>query len=96
MHDEGPVDADYEVVTHSSNRVKVVGEALEEGSAPLEITITTSEENKMLTIQDTVSRAEPTVHVIGSIVLIPWGFSTWDAFTGRSCCGTSPFFLFLS
>lgn len=34
--------------------LQVVGEALEEGSAPLEITITTDEKEKTLTIQDTV------------------------------------------
>lgn len=33
----------------------MVGEAIEEGSGPLEITITTNEAEKTLTIQDTVS-----------------------------------------
>lgn len=34
--------------------LQVVGEAVEEGSAPLEITITTDEKEKTITIQDTV------------------------------------------
>ena len=38
--------------------LQVVGEAVEEGSAPMEITITTDEEEKTITIQDTVREME--------------------------------------
>lgn len=38
--------------------LQVVGEAVEEGSAPLEITITTDEKEKTITIQDTVSEKD--------------------------------------
>ncbi len=34
--------------------LQVVGEAVEEGAAPLEITVTTDEKEKTLTVQDTV------------------------------------------
>ena len=39
---------------------QVVGQAIEEGSVPFEITITTDEEGKTLTVQDTVSETNST------------------------------------